>query len=177
MANDDFNRADGNLTAPWGAATGWAALRVSSNQCGNSAGSDTDSAMRRTDSTSLRSIFEYRGAAPDGGPAHLDAAGNGYVCECASGTTVRIYDVTGGPNYHQIGGDALAAILPGDIGELRIDGNDIVYYKNSVETFRVTSTLFRTGLSPAIFIFSGTMRIDNWNDGAAGDTLFAQVLT
>lgn len=177
MASDDFNRADGNLASPWASATGWAALRVVSNQCGNSAGSDTDAAMRYGTSSATRSIFEFRAGTFDGGPCFLDSLGNGYLATCFSGTTVELYRVVAGPNYSKLGGDALVTFAAGDIAELALVGNDVVFYKNTVEVFRQTDATFRAGLSPGIFAFAGNLRVDNWSDGAAADTLFSQVLT
>lgn len=101
----------------------------------------------------------------------LDSAGNGYLATCYTGTTVQLYKVTGGANYSQLGSDALVVFIAGDIAELAIVGNDIVFYKNSVETFRQTDTTFRTGLHPAIFEFDSGLRVDNHSDGASGQTV------
>lgn len=165
----NFNGADADpVPSPFAAVTGWTTLRRLSNQCANSAGSDTDCAMRRTDSTATRSIFEYRSGTFDGGPAFLDSSGNGYVTTLYSGNTVEFYRVTGGPNYSQVGGDAAVTATAGDVFELALDGNDLVFYKNSSEIARRTDSTFRTGLTPAIFEFAGNLRIDNHTDGASG---------
>ena len=180
MASFDFSTANNPLPAPWGAGAGspaWANLRATGGECANAAGSDTDSMMRYSASSATRSIIEYRSGTFDGGPAFMDSAGNGYLATCFSGTTVELYRVVTGANYNKLGTDALVTFAAGDIAELAIVGNDIVFYKNTVEIFRQTDTTFRSGLSPSIFEFAGNLRVDNWSDGAAADTLFAQALT
>ncbi len=168
----NFDGADTSpLPSPWSLPTGWHNLRRVSNQCANAAGSNDDAAMRRTDSTAQRSIFEYRSGTFDGGPALLDANGNGYICTFYTGTTVELYTVTGGPSYGRIGPDGAVTAAAGDIFELMIDGNDVVVLKNSVEVLRVTDTTYRTGLTPAAFVYEGSLRIDNHTDGATGQNI------
>ncbi len=166
----NFNIADTDpLPSPWASATGWNALRVVSNECANSAGSNDSAAMRRTDSSSTRSIIEYRSGTFDGGAMLLDEDGNGYILTSYTGTTTEMYRVDGGPSFTRIDtGAPVVSYAAGDTQEIMIDGDDIVGLKNGVEIMRATDTTHRTGLSPAIFIFDGSLRVDNHDDGVAG---------
>lgn len=166
MATYDFNVAANPLPSPWGTGTGWANLRAVSGECANAAGSDTDSMMRYTLSSSVRSIIEYRSGTFDGGPGFMDASGNAYLSTCFTGTTVQMYKVTGGPpNYTQLGTDAAVTFAAGDLAELRLTPTDVIFLKNGVTTFTQPDSTFRAGLNPAIFIFAANLRVDNWSDG------------
>lgn len=165
----NFDGADTDpLPSPWASATGWGTLRRLSNQCANSAGSDTDAAMRRTDSSATLSKVEFRSGTFDGGPAHLDSSGNGYITTSYSGVHVEFYRVAGGPNYTKVGNNHSVTFAAGDTGRLDIDGDDLVFYKNDVEVGRETDTTYRTGLTPSIFEYAANLRVDNHTDGQAG---------
>lgn len=125
--------------------------------------------MRRTDSTATRSIHEYRSGTFDGGPAFWDSSGNGYIATNYAGDHVELYRTDGGANYTRIdAGGGTVAFAAGEIAELQIDGNDIVFFKGATEVLRATDTTHRTGLTPAVFSFAGNLRTDNHTDGAAG---------
>ncbi len=169
MASFAFTTTENPLSSPWSTATGGGALRATGGECANAAGSDGDSAARYSSSSATRSIVEYRSGTFDGGPCFFDSSGNGYVPTCYSGTTVELYRMDGGfPNYSRLGGDAAVSFSAGDVAELALVGNDVVFYKNSVEIFRQTDSTYRTGLSPGIFQYAGNLRTDNWTDGASG---------
>lgn len=168
MASDNFALTNNPLAAPWAAGNGspaWGALQSASGLCLNAAGSDTDSLMRFSISTALRSIIEYRSGTFDGGAAFCDASGNGYISTFYTGTTGEIYRITAGANYSLVGSNFTVSFVAGDTQELRIDGNDLVCFKNGAEVARRTDSTFRSGLNPAIFMFAGNLRVDNWTDG------------
>lgn len=168
MASFDFNGADVDpLPAPWASIATFGALRRVSNQCANSAGSDSESAMRYSASSVLRSIVEYRTGTTDGGPALFDASGNGYLVTAYTGANAFMYRIDGGsPNYSQMGSDIPDTWTVGDLLEIVVDGGDLVYKKNGVELMRRPDATYRA-LNPAIFEFAGNLRFDNHSDGVS----------
>jgi hypothetical protein len=179
MASDNFTRANEDpLASPWGSISGAGTLRVVSNLCANSSGTDATSYMRYTTSSATDSsvtISVVGGGNTDAGPAIcLDGSGNGYAFLNSANFQLYIFELPGFGTAANVGGSNFAA---SDVVRLRRSGNDVIGSVNGVDVITATNNTTFTSGAPGIFIFHANTRFSNWTDGAAaGATVYNRTI-
>lgn len=163
MAADDFNRSDQDpIAGDWAAAGLADQLRLVGNAVAAGTGG-TDNASRYTPSSVALSQCKITTIADgDGGPAiHLDASGNGYAFVAFSGAFTLVKFVAGsGGAVDSVGG----TIAANDVMRIRRSGGNIIGSVNGVDQVTTADSDFLTG-NPGLFIFNGSLRLDDWTDG------------
>lgn len=177
MASDDFSATNSPLAAPWTSFGGsFAGLRSVSGGCRNAAGSDGDAGAYYSTSSAGSSQIDYISGTTDGGPAlHMGTGPDGYVVTAYDGLIVYAFRLDDGAYSSELG-HATGAYVTTQPVKMRRSGNNLITSLNAVDLLTVTDTTY-TGGSPGIFAYAGNFIVDNWTDGVAADTLFAQVLT
>lgn len=176
MASDNFNRANESpLGSPWASWGSYGALRVVSNACQNSAGSDAESGMLYNSSSANSSQVDYISGTTDGGPSlHCGPGPDGYLVTAYNAVEVFIFRVDDG-GYTELG-HTTGVYVATQPNRLRRSGASLIASVNAVDLVTVSDSTYIGG-SPGVFAYAGNIIQDNWTDGIAGDTLFAQVMT
>lgn len=177
MATEDFSATNSPLAAPWTSFGGsFAGLRSVSGGCRNVAGSDGDAGAYYSSSNSSSSQVEYVSGTMDGGPAiNMGTGPDGYVVTAYDGAITYAFRLDDGAYSAELG-HGTGAYVAGQPIKMRRSGNNLITSLNGSDILTVTDATY-TGGSPGIFAYAGNLIFDNWTDGLAADTLFAQVLT
>lgn len=166
MASFNFNTANSPLPAPWAQMNGFLNLRAVGGACQIVNGTDADSWMSYSSSTSLRSRARYKSGVKDGGPGTCcnAAAGTGYFSTFFDGKANLVISNSG---VGILASSAGVVTLNADsIVECKRDGNDVVILIDDVEVLRETNTVFMTG-NPSLFGFAVDGVWDDWDDGTS----------
>lgn len=165
MASDDFNRPDADLDdGDWLQPTAFSPLKIVDGavEVGTL---NTDSAAVSTVSTVQASYVRVVDVAggQNGGPAVLNAAGEGAVLLNHDLSNFYIYTV---PGYSVVGFDSGLTYVPNDIIGLRRVGGGWVGSQNGIDVLTSDPVGAPAGLRPGLFIYNGLV-LDDWTDGAA----------
>lgn len=167
MASDNFNATNSPLPSPWAIPTGFNGLKSASGVCTQVTGG-TDSFGIYTTSSSTVSTLVTSGVADwDGGPAMMDAAGNGYAVSWG-GSAPEMLKYAAGVFQGSIGTGSAATILTAQTLELdTTSGANVVVRHQGGVVLTVADATYRAGLKPGAFISSGGLTFDSWTDGVA----------